>query len=303
MISAIDNISGELFCEFMKVRDCKNMGLLLNAFPNVCERCDFGGRLPLHRVVDTNNQTYEVVYMILAANPDAVKVKDNGGRLPIHFCLLRENANIDVVRLLIDSYPSSLLIPDNKGQLPIHTVLSHKQPNFHILKLIIISNPSSVIITNKDGNLPLHLILHYDNIPMDIIILLLQIYPLSILVSDNHGKLPMEIANIHQLPSNIMKLLQAAEIMEPKDRPSPQDINAKDMTVLNLKSGISKNVSLPLRNHYVESKGRGGTPASAGTQLSNINNNNNDVSNMNEYCESYEQLTNKFIHSHKGILS
>eukprot|EP01041_Mallomonas_annulata_P003083 gene3083-6048_t len=204
------NVSEILF-DFIQDKCDAAIKSLIRIFPDSCKMPDFGGRLPLHRIVECEDVKFDSVDTILNMYMKGVRTTDNGGRLPLHFCVYNANPSIDIVRRLVEEYPKSVSVQDSHGRLPLHIALSRENVSFNIVRYLVDRAPDTAAIQDNNGRLPLHILLSHQFPCERCLDLLLMAHPEGTRVKDKHSRLPLQlVANRNNPNLDIIRRLAEA---------------------------------------------------------------------------------------------
>jgi ankyrin repeat protein len=146
---------------------------LVQLHPELLDRADPNGRLPLHTAA-ASNQPRGVVALVAERLPQAAARKDRSGSLPLHLA-----RSLEVVEVLVNILPDSVDVRDQWGALPLHNAVARWDASLDVVRLLVEDRPPSVEPVNGDGMRPLHVAATCDA-PLDVLFFLASKDPESI---------------------------------------------------------------------------------------------------------------------------
>jgi ankyrin repeat protein len=146
---------------------------LVELHPELLDRTDPNGRLPLHTAA-ASNQPRGVVALVAERLPQAAARKDRSGSLPLHLA-----RSLEVVEVLVNILPDSIDVRDQWGALPLHNAVARRDASLDVVRFLVADRPPSVEPVNGDGMRPLHVAATCDA-PLDVLFFLASKDPESI---------------------------------------------------------------------------------------------------------------------------
>ena len=119
---------------------------------------DENGRLPLHKVLQSNNPTLGSIKLLIKGNPLALQSPDNDGVLPLHLASQRQESatNLSIVKHLLGVDPTALPVGDKQGNTALHYVCRDAK---HKMIALLTEKYGAVSKRNARKELPLQLLL------------------------------------------------------------------------------------------------------------------------------------------------
>ena len=119
---------------------------------------DENGRLPLHKVLQSNDPTLGSIKLLVKGNPLALQSPDNDGALPLHLACQRDESttNLSIVKYLLGVDPTALPVGDKQGNTALHYVCRDAK---HKMIALLTENYGAVSKRNARKELPLQLLL------------------------------------------------------------------------------------------------------------------------------------------------
>lgn len=181
--------------------------LLVNACPEVTQRQDEGGRLPLrcaleHRFNDGN------IVRLLCDSKAAVMDSDHIGRNTLHISLDRLVPNPQIVELLLKQAPDACEQKAKSGELPVHVAyhryaqaLRHVEARPHSISAQRDCeewwNVVVMVVAGTTKHMRFPSVLHAalsTGAPIEVVSKLAKIYPEALSESDEEGNYPVMVA-------------------------------------------------------------------------------------------------------------
>jgi len=135
----------------------------------------------------------QIIQAILDRNPEAAMVADVNGCLPIHLLLDSDDEAYPVIERLINTAPESLLVAEQAhSHIPLHWAVSKFM--VHSAQDMIQHCPQGILCQDRNGQTPLHTMLDSDMFNMSIAKCMVQLYPQILLMRDVRGKVPLHYA-------------------------------------------------------------------------------------------------------------
>jgi len=135
----------------------------------------------------------QIIQAILDRNPEAAMVPDVNGCLPIHLLLDSDDEAHPVIKRLIDASPESLLLAEQaQSRTPLHMAVSKFMVDS--AQDMIELCPQGILLQDRNGQTPLHTMLDCDMFDMSIAERMVQLYPQVLLMRDIRGKVPLHYA-------------------------------------------------------------------------------------------------------------
>jgi ankyrin repeat protein len=146
---------------------------LVELHPELLDRTDPNGRLPLHTAA-VSNQPRGVVALVAERLPQAAARKDRSGSLPLHLA-----RSLEVVEVLVNILPESVDVRDQWGALPLHNAVARRDASLDAVRFLVEDRPPSVEPVDGAGMRPLHVAAKCDA-PLDVLFFLASKDPESI---------------------------------------------------------------------------------------------------------------------------
>ena len=136
----------------------KVLRILYDAYPEVIENNDVTsniGRFCQEIQTFINEQR---TYAQQAKDPLVMSTPDEDGRLPLHKVLQSNNPTLGSIKLLVKGNLNALQSPDNDGALPLHLVCQRDESatNISIVKHLLGVDTTALPVGDKQGNTALH---------------------------------------------------------------------------------------------------------------------------------------------------
>jgi ankyrin repeat protein len=139
--------------------------LIHDAYPPAAKVPDFEGGLPLHHACCFNKGNVEVARFICEAYPSALTTPQPNGVTPMHLAT-SQNDSVELLQLILDKYPQATTLKDDEGWLPIDCLLEEtkKRMSSALLDCVrLLSKANSSVVSRKvplEENIISRIILH-----------------------------------------------------------------------------------------------------------------------------------------------
>jgi Ankyrin repeats (3 copies) len=155
--------------------------------------------------------------------PEAVREPHSDGRFPLHKALSQEDQSFELIQLVLQWCPEALESQHPDGDLPLHAVLNLKDPSQRIVKHVVEKNSaSSLLKQDANGRTPLHLAIRKTSLPFELVQLIMKRGPGALLKADKRGLLPLHVALASRRTSTLKctecLVKECAESLQVQDR-------------------------------------------------------------------------------------
>ena len=126
--------------------------------PLLMSTLDENGRLPLHKVLQSNDPTLGSIKLLVKGNPHALQSPDNDGALPLHLACQRDESatNLSIVKHLVGVDTTALPVGDKQGNTALHYACRDAK---HKMIALLTEKYGAVSKRNVRKELPLQLLM------------------------------------------------------------------------------------------------------------------------------------------------
>ncbi len=174
---------------------------------------DVNGCLPIHLLLDSDDEAYPVINRLIYAAPESLLVAEQvHSRIPLHMAVSK--FMVHSAQDMIELCPQGILVQEQNGQTPLHTMLDSDMFDKNIAECMVQLYPQILLMRDVRGKVPLHYAVdecqYFEDIDwFEAVEMLVRTCPRAGLEMDHTGKTPLHYAVARGTPQCVLETLVA----------------------------------------------------------------------------------------------